>query len=191
MIRRADSPEQLALRKSWSRWTAIIGLFARRRLARKRVNPQAYAALRRQLIKECRVCAASANEVDAVFYRHLEALAEPWLDPGTLGRADREILFDLLLRCQHAESELGGRSRAQGLRSRQALTVAAAMTFAFMLFWAAKYSILLRSTFATVRGWADDFSFRIVHSSDLERLFVVGCVLIAVSIYTVMRSARD
>ena len=84
MRRREHSPEKIALRRRFSRWAAIVELFARGRPARKRVDPQAYVTLHRELIASCRVLAASANEVEAVSYRYLEDLAQPWLDPAVL-----------------------------------------------------------------------------------------------------------
>src|SRR6516165_6932333 len=89
MTRRNQDPARNALRQSWCRWTETVELFARRRVGRKRVDPQAYAALHRDIIRGCRACAASANDVEAAFYRYLEDLAQPWLDPSILSRADR------------------------------------------------------------------------------------------------------
>jgi hypothetical protein len=160
-------------------------------MTRKRVDPQAYVKLHRGLIQKCRALAAGANDVEAAFYRYLEDLAGPWLDPAVLTRADREILFDLLLRCQQVEHQLGGRSWLRWLRSRRLFAPAAALTFVIILLWMGKISLLLRTSIEAVRGWAEDFSFSVAHSSDQQRLFVVACILVAVSIYMASRTARS
>jgi hypothetical protein len=180
-----------ALRESWGWWTEVVDLFARRRAARKRVDPLTYIARHRELIARCRVLAATANEVDRAFYCYLEDLAQPWLDPTILARADREILFDLLLRCQSVEQQLGGRSWLRWMQSRRALLPAGALIFAIMLLWMGRFWVLLSTIMDTVRSWANDLSFRVTHASDPERLFVIACILIVVSIYMVSRTARS
>src|SRR3954467_5690149 len=97
-----------ALRKHWGLWTAVVELFARRRRARRRVNPREYEALHRGLLAACRVLAETGDEGKRPFYQRLEELARPWLAPLVLERTDREILFDLLGRCRGAARALGG-----------------------------------------------------------------------------------
>lgn len=194
MRRREHSAEKIALRRRFSRWAAIVELFARGRPARKRVDPQAYVTLHRELIASCRVLAASANEVEAVSYRYLEDLAQPWLDLAVLDRADRadrDILFDLLFRCKHVQAQLGGRSWIRVLRAWGTPVFLGASFLAIMLLCMGRFSVVLSTMLDRARSWSDDLSIRVNHSTDLERLFVVGLVLIMVTIYAVSRTARS
>jgi hypothetical protein len=191
MRRRGQPPEKMALRKCWGRWTEIVELFALRRAARKRVDLQAYVELHRELVNRCRALAGSANEVEAAFYRYLEDLAQPWLDLMVLARAERHILFDLLIRCQHVEEQLGGRNWSRAIRVRGTPVALGALFFTTMLLCMGRFSVSLSTILDRARGWSDDLYIRVIHSSDLERLFLVGLVLIAVSIYAVSRTARS
>jgi hypothetical protein len=191
MKRLERSIQNKALRKTWRSWTETVELFARRRRARKRVDPQTYVKLHRELLEKCRALAAAANDVEAVFYRYLEDLAGPWLDPAVLSRADRDILFDLVLRCRQVDEQLGGRSWLRWLLSWRPFAPAAAVTFVIIVLWMGKISVLLRTSIDAVRGWAEDISYSITHSTDEQRWFVVACVVVAVSIYTASRTARS
>ena len=191
MRRREHAPEKIALRRRFSRWAAIVELFARRRPARKRVDPQAYVTLHRELIASCRVLAASANEVEAASYRYLEDLAQPWLDLAVLDRADRDILFDLLFRCKHVQAQLGGRAWIRVLRAWGTPVFLGASFLAIMLLCMGRFSVVLSTMLDRARNWSDDLSIRVNHSTDLERLFVVGLVLIMVTIYAVSRIGRS
>ena len=191
MRRREHAPEKIALRRRFSRWAAIVELFARGRPARKRVDPQAYVTLHRELIASCRVLAASANEVEADSYRYLEDLAQPWLDLAVLDRADRDILFDLLIRCKHVQSQLGGRSWIRVLRAWGTPVFLGASFLAIMLLCMGRFSVVLSTMLDRARNWSDDLYIRVNHSTDLERLFVVGLVLIMVTIYAVSRIPRS
>jgi hypothetical protein len=191
MKRRDKSPDKDALRECWTRWTGIVELFARRRTARKRVDLNEYASLHRNVIRLCRVQAGSANEVDITFYRYLEDLVQPWLDPQILARAERDILFDLLIRCQHVEAQLGGRAWLRTIRSWGSPALLGTLCFAIIVLCMGQFPVLLSTVKHYAVDWSDDLYLRVVHSSDLERLFVVGLVLIAVSIYTVSRTARS
>jgi hypothetical protein len=166
----------------------VVELFARRRAARKHVDRTTYVAQHRELLEQCRALAASANDVDAVFYRYLEDLAQPWLDPSVLSRADRDILFDLVLRCHQVEKQLGGRSFLRSLELGRAPVLLLALIIAIMSITFRDLSVW--SIIRYVRDWSDTAVFHIVHSSDQERLFCVACMLILVSIYMVHRTAR-
>jgi hypothetical protein len=169
----------------------IVELFARRRAGRTRLDPQEYIELHRQLITISRALASSANEVEAAFYGYLEDLLKPWMDLDIMGRADRDILFDLLIRCRHVDAQLGGRSWFCVLRGRRVPAFLGALSFAIILLCMNRISVL----FSTVMGYAQAWSYllylRAIYSTDVERLFVVGLVLIAVSIYMVSRTARS
>ena len=190
MRHREKSPERKALQESWGRWVKIVDLFARRRVARRRVDPQVFVALHRELIKNCRALAASANDVDAVFYRYLEELVQPWLNVDTLVHADRDILFDLLLRCQQVEEELQGRSSMRSILSSAAPFFVSGMCFAAVLLCIRTMSFSYATLLYRARGWTDEFWFDVAHVSGLEWLGFVGCALIGVSVYLVSRPAH-
>jgi hypothetical protein len=191
MGQRERSPQKMALRRCFNQWVDIVELFARRRRARKRIDPEAYVALQRELIRSCRALAASANEVEAAFYRYIEDLAQPWLDLAVLSKGERDILFDLVIRCRHVRTQLGGRSWIRSLMPWGVPVVAAALIFAIMLLCMGRFSVILSTILDRARGWSDDLWFRITRSSDVERLFVVGCILVVVSMVLVTRTARS
>jgi hypothetical protein len=168
-----------------------VELFARRRAARNRIDTAEYAQLHRDLVDRVRALGRNASDVEAAFYRYLEDLVQPWLDLQVLGRAEREILFDLLIRCREVEVQLGRRSWMRLLRARAAPAPLGAMFFAIILLCIDRSSLVLWTILNQARGLCDDVMFRIVHSTDLERLFVVGLVLIAVSIYSISRTAQS
>jgi serine/threonine protein kinase len=108
----AEEPsEDAELKSQWRAWTAVIELFALRR-TRRRVDPQDYELLHNQLIRACRSRAEASDEAKRPLYESLETLAQPWLTLGSLVRLDREILFDLLIRCRQAELRLNGMPQA-------------------------------------------------------------------------------
>jgi hypothetical protein len=191
MRQRQRSPEEKALRKRFHQWAEIVEVFARRRAARKRVDPRAYIALRREVIEECQRLADSANEVDGAFYRYIENLVQPWLDLSVLARGERDILFDLLLRCRHVQTQLGGQAWHQAIPSWRAAVAVALMFFAIILLFLGRVPVSLRTILNGARDWADHIYIQVVRSTELERLFFVGCVLVVVSMFVVMRTARS
>jgi len=147
--------------------------------------------LHKALITQCRSLAASGDKAEAAFYQDLEQLAQPWLTPRVLARADQEILLDLLVRCRHAEQRLGGRSWAQLLPTG----VLPALLVSFFFFLGvlgvgiadqAGFQVL-----SGLRGWSDDLWFAVKRSSEIERLGFAALVLLAVSIFAVARTARS
>lgn len=191
MKRRGERTELAAMRARWCRWVEVVELFARRRAGRRRINTEGYAALHRELIQDCRTLADSANEVEASFYRYLEDLIRPWLDPGVLARSDGEILLDLLVRCRQAERQLGIRSRLLSIppwapRAVVLSVLAAAGTTLFVAGAGGWLAALDR-----FRGWSDDLWLSVKHSSDVERLCFLGVIMIIVSIFALHRTARS
>ena len=96
------------LRDRWGRWTAILSLFARDCPARRRLDPRAYAILRKELIAACRSL-AEADGPDRPFYADLEQTVDPWLNLSVLEHTDCEILSALLRDCREVERKLNGR----------------------------------------------------------------------------------
>jgi serine/threonine protein kinase len=109
--RAEDQSEDAELKSQWRAWTAIVELFALRR-TRRRVDPNDYELLHNQLIRTCRSRAEASDATSRPLYESLETLARPWLTLGSLVRLDREILFDLLIRCRQAELRLHGLPQA-------------------------------------------------------------------------------
>jgi hypothetical protein len=190
MRRCGGPPETAALKTHWCRWVKIVEHFACRRPARGRVDPQAYARLHQELIRDCRRLAESSDEAEGAYYRSLEDLIRPWLTPSVLARADRDILIDLLVRCRQVERRLGVRWWARkDLRwAAQALLVSLCAAVGFLLVGA---SDGWHSGLDRLRGWSDGLWFAVTRSSDLERLGFIGIVLLIVSIFSVQRSARS
>jgi hypothetical protein len=188
-----EGTELFVLRRCWRRWVAILELFARRRRRRHRVDVRAYVAMHGELLAACRSLADSAGGTTRAFYQGLEDLARPWLTPRVLAKADREILFDLLTRCRRVEGELCGRSRARAAavvrRSLSLLAALAALATAILLAWTAarRWSPVL----APVRGWLDLAWFSLKRSGEIEQLFVISLVVVAVSARVVSRAARE
>jgi hypothetical protein len=191
MRRREQSPERKALQESWGRWVRIVDFFARRRVSRRRVDPRAFLELHRELMKNCRALAASANDVDAAYYRYLEELVQPWLNLDVLARADREILFDLLIRCQQIEAEIRGHSSIRSMLASIVPFSVGSLFFAVMLLCTRELPLSYGTILYRARGWTDELWFNVAHASVEQWLFFVGCALIGISIYLVSRTARS
>ncbi len=186
---RGTGPE--ALRASWRRWTAIVELFARRRLARRRVDPRAYRTLHRELIAACRSLADSAGEESRAYYEGLEVLARPWLSPRILAHADPEILDSLLAHCRQVEAELGVRRRfsAIPIGAIKALLPVSALVGFLLLLWAA--GVDMAPALDQARGWSDVIWFSVRRSSDMQKLALVTALVILASVYGVSRTAQS
>jgi hypothetical protein len=83
------------------------------------MTPEAYETLYGELIRACAVRLESCDEVRRPIYERLVALARPCLTQKVLVQLDREVLFDLLIRCRQADLELQGMHReADNLRTQ-------------------------------------------------------------------------
>jgi hypothetical protein len=191
MKRRRGPPEVVALMTHWRRWTDIVDLFARRRPARRRVGSQEYAVLHKALIQDCRTLAESAGEEEAAYYRQLEDLVQPWLNPSILARADREILMDLLIRCRQVEYQLGGRPWTRTASGWAPMAVLASLFAVGLVLGIAALGGLGSSALELLRGWSTEVWIAVRRSSDIQRLSFIGLVLIIVSIVVVSRTARS
>lgn len=179
------------MKARWCRWVDVVELFARRRPSRRRIDAEGYAVLYKELMRYCRALAESANEVEASFYRYLEELVRPWMNPGVLARSDRDILLDLLVRCRQAERQLGIRSWTRAIPdwAPRAILLSLLAAAGITLFVAGAGGWL--SALDRLRGWSDDLWFAAVRSSDVERLCSIGIIMIIVSIFTVHCTARS
>jgi multidrug transporter EmrE-like cation transporter len=185
------SPESAVLKARWRRWVKIVELFARERPACRRVDPGAYAILHKELVTSCRALAARASDVDAAFYRYIEDLVQPWLNPLVLGRADREILLDLLVRCRQAERAFIGRSWSL----RLPLVVLLALFVSFFVFlWELDRGMtagVASTVLSGLRNVSDDVWVAVTHSNEAQWLSFVAVMLVVVSIVSVSRTARS
>jgi hypothetical protein len=173
------------LTRRWRRWTAVVELFARRRRARRRVDPTAYERLHRELLGACRSLAGAADEGRRQCSRRLEELAGPWVSPEALERSDREACIDLLAQCRRAEREFGVRPRAwpRALSLARLLTLAAGLAVAALWLAPSAWAWLLdgfRAAWSAARS-----------ADDAQRALAVGAVVAAAAAFLVWRAARD
>jgi hypothetical protein len=179
-----------ALRRCWCHWTATVELYARARRGRARVRPSVYRRLHGELTQTCRALADASEGPRREFFEGLLTLAEPWLSPNVLVRADRAILANLLSRCREVERELGGRSGLSAVvGSRPALLV----WFSAALASLAASRLTARdwmSGLERVRGWSDVAWAAIVHFDDYQKLLVFTLVVVGVSIHLASRAAH-
>jgi serine/threonine protein kinase len=99
------------LRTRLRAWTAVVERLVLRR-PNRRVPDEDYKALHGELIRASRARAETSDEVKRSLYERVMNLAQPWLTSELLEHSDREILFDLLVRCREADLELQGLPQA-------------------------------------------------------------------------------
>jgi hypothetical protein len=177
------------LQTHWSRWTAIVALFARRRPARRWVDPRAYATLQNELIAACRSLAEADGE-RRPYYTALEDTVRPWLSLRVLARTDREILFTLLSHCRAVERQLTGRTRVLAWPFPFAPAPALVAGIAVLvLAWAVtEFGILVP---AIVRDAFDTAWLAIKYSGNLPKLSVAGVLMIIAAMLAISRTARS
>jgi hypothetical protein len=124
------------LLKSWRRWRGTVESIALRRKSRRLWNQRAFTALRNQLLTTLRARATEAQEPERDFYLALEQLVIPWLTLQSLAREDREILHDLLVRCQQVEWILEHRSAGIAARGWLVPVTLVLVVLSALLFWA-------------------------------------------------------
>jgi hypothetical protein len=156
------------------------------------VDPHEYAKLHKELIESCRSLVATSNEVEGPFYQYLEDLARPWLSPRVLTQADREILFDLWIRCRQAERDLEGRKSSWPTPRRAEVVWLLAGSLAVALVWLgvahlhdAELTVLWR-----LRAWSDSVWFAVKRSGDVEKLLWASVIMVVASIVIIVRTAR-
>jgi hypothetical protein len=179
-----------ALRDRWSRWTAIVALFARQRPARRRVDPGTYEALRGDLMQVCRARAA-AEEGKRGYYLGLEDMVRPWIDLRVLDRTDREILAALLRRCHEVERHLAGGQHILHWPSHLGRgSVIAIAVAGVVLCVAGILRILGYSLIEIVHDAALTLWLNVKYADAFYQMATVAAVVVIVAIFTVSRSAR-
>jgi hypothetical protein len=177
------------LRECWCQWTAIVALFARKDPARRRVDPEAYATLRNEVIAACRSL-AEPDGPERPFYASLEQTVRPWLDLRALERTDREILGGLLVSCRDAECQLKGRKSRLDWAGhwKPAMVIVAGGVVIGGLFWLFPSEGLW--VFNSVRDLAVIVWLKIKYADDWSKGCGIAVMVIVAAIYTVWRSAR-
>jgi hypothetical protein len=189
--RSRPTADQLALRDDWGRWTDVVELFALRRPGRRHVEPARYLDLHRSLLASCRRLAESSPEAERPYYEALEDLARPWLTRRALTQADPEILASLLARCRSIARELGAR--------RAGFAGPAGMRWIIMaaVFSVALFAIVLTSDLLmeTMSAWSRDIAttlrLSVSRSSDVQKLTVVGALIVLYGIYSSSRTRQS
>lgn len=97
------------LRSLWQRWTRIVEMFARRQRARRRVDPEVYENLHRDILDCCASLSEMVDDEERLYLESLAQLALPWVTTQSFKQADRDILADLFNRCRAVDRELSGR----------------------------------------------------------------------------------
>ncbi len=187
---RTGEPDVDALRKRWSQWTAIVELFAWRHGARRRVDSQAYGALRREIIALCRSLAETDPD-NAARYRSLEGVVRPWLNPRVLSRTERELLVSLLFRCRDAEAGLYGRSWRWSLSGPFLLVFLGTAAVAALFLLSGTLNSVLTASVERLRDWTTQIVIAIKWTTDFQRVFFLAGVLTVVSLIAIMRTKRN
>jgi serine/threonine protein kinase len=107
------SPQDSVFLDDWHQWTAVVESFAHGRANTNKVETQNYCLLHKRLVEGCEAQARNAEGVRREFLLGLAELIKPWLNPDTLKRTDRELLYSLLELCQRAEQGLLEIARTQ------------------------------------------------------------------------------
>jgi hypothetical protein len=186
---RSDSIGPDSLAAHWHRWTAVVEFCARRRPARRRLDPREYHALYCELTASCRDLAYSGDEAGRDYYERLEATVRPWLSLRALERADREVLSSLLDRCRQVDRELGGRSLPIYRVLAMTVLLPSALVALSALAWNARGSLF--TVIELMQDWSNVIWFATRRASDVEKLFALGLILISTSIITISCTTRS
>jgi hypothetical protein len=154
------------------------------------VAPLEYANLHNELIGACRSLAASSDGQTRAFYQSLEDLARPWMSPGVFARADRELLFGLLIRCRQVERGLCGRARVAFAWWRLTPLVGATTVGAAAALLACASARRWSPALDEVRSWAALARFALKNTSSAHQWLVISLVVAGASAYLVSRAAR-
>jgi hypothetical protein len=178
--------EQTVVGQLWSRWTALVELFARRDRRRHSVDPAVYYILHHDLVTACQALAATGDGVARTYYENLETLARPWFTCRVLEQADREILLDLLLRCQAIQHELVGERWADVVRrwAWRTAVVTALCLLPAVLVWGAEW------VGPTLAGWWRSSRLTLQHLTHTQRLVIGGVVTLLIAAFVLRVSRR-
>ena len=192
-VRRTDRD---ILRDCLTRWTDVLSLFERSDPARHRLETDAYAALRDELIAACRLCAVRArllggSDPEGAFYAGLEEIVKPWLDLHMVDRTDREILASVMEHCKQVESQLKGAKWKPEASSRRLSPVVIAVggTVIFALICLVVMAIDL-SSLGELREATDTLWLKIKLAESWLKWSAVGVVVALGLIFIVSQSTK-
>jgi len=188
--RKPKDLELKSLRASWSRWTAVVELFAHRHPGRNQITRESYAALHKELIDKCRTLAERRGSGDPL-YGKLPDIVEPWINPQVLGRTDRDLLIFLLYRCRDIQRQLGSRTWNWSASRVPFRVIVASLLVATLLLSFGITEAVFSAVVDRLRDWTTVAWVSIKWSSDLEKTFFLGVVLVVVWMLVVVRTARD
>ncbi len=181
------------LRRQWSRWTAIVATFAKRRDARPRLRRGEYFALHNTLIEACRSHATQCDAAQRDFFLEMRNVVKPWISLQTLEQAEHRVLVSLTRRCRDIERSLGGRGRAlAGLRPLALIAALMLVVIAVICFediigsgqWSA--AAVLQSG----RNGMSRLAYLLRDTTWPQRFAVVTVIVVLVGIQSVRSAAR-
>jgi hypothetical protein len=99
------------MRDLWWQWVNLVETVARDSEARARtpLAPDKYCRLHSALLKALHDHAEEADTGQKEFYLELASWVQPWLTVDALVQTDRQILGDLVRRCERAGEKMGRR----------------------------------------------------------------------------------
>ncbi len=168
----------------------MVELFASRRGARQRVDPQKYGALRHEIIALCRALAETDPD-NASLYRSLEGVVRPWLNLRVLNRTERELLVSLTTRCREAEAGLYGGLWRWSVPGRAVLVFLGALAVAAMFLLSRTMSSILTASVEVLRDWTTQTVVAIRWSTDSQRVFFLAGAFLVVSLIAISRTRRN
>jgi hypothetical protein len=142
------------------------------------------------VIAKCRSVSESQDPADPL-YETLAEVVKPWVSLEILKRTDNELLISLLYRCRDLERQLGCRTRVWWRSQIPIRLLLASVIVAALLLWLGAAEGVFMALVDWLRSWAVVIWVTIKWSSDLERIFFLGIVLVVVSLIAVVRTARS
>jgi hypothetical protein len=168
----------------------VVEGFACRRRGWHRIRDGDYEVLHRRLLRACRSLAGTGAKARQAYYQGLEALAKPWLTTRVLEQADRDILLQLLACCRRVDRELGGGYSWRRIARRGVTWGLAAAAAAGGVFLLARADGLFRSAAEYVRDTGALLRWAVRQSSEIERWYAAGLVVVLIAMLVVWRAAR-
>lgn len=102
------SDESEKLRHCWTEWTAMVRLFADRKVRRGEIRQESYQVIHSTL-QEVLEDSSIAEAVDGELLNQMKNLSSPWINVDALANAEKPILKDLVTRCDALELAWSGR----------------------------------------------------------------------------------
>jgi len=172
----------------WHRWTEIVRWFALQDKRRYNVLAEEYHALQGELLEYARHHAATADSAGFELLRGVEDMVAPWVNPEALARADREILLQLLRRCEEVQRLLEGRKGRRSNRSWAIIALGAAAILLGIALVLGRQDVWPAA--AGLVRWPQRFVANVKDWSVERKLLLVGAVISVLLIVMLRSSAR-